>query len=159
MVKHMKNNIKKNNFADKLHFVLLTTAVLLLAFVVWNYFFSTTSTSSVGPENTHLPLVVERDNISVEVQPLNLDSVENSEFSVAFNTHQGSLDFDPDKISVLQDNLGNKYLPLKWDGSPSGSHHRNGKLIFPKISDKSSAVDLFITINKSDRKFSWGLNK
>jgi len=53
------------------------------------------------------------------------------EFSVVMNTHSVDLDqYDLGKLTVLQDDSGNKYQPLSWQ-APAGGHHRSGMLIFP----------------------------
>lgn len=145
-----KENKKESNNGL---FVLLFLIVLLFAFVLFNQF-----SSRSAPVQSWKLLVDEKDGISVEVQPLKLSHIDNSEFSVAFNTHQGSLDFDPAKISVMGDNLGNNYVPLKWDGSPAGGHHRRGTLVFSKINDDAMEISLVIKIGTSERKFEWGLH-
>lgn len=134
---------------------LLLVVIMLLGFVVFTQFSVLPAEQKVSALKL---LVDDKDSVSVEVQPIKLSHTENSEFSVAFNTHSVALDFDPAKVSVLQDNAGKKYLPIKWDGSPSGGHHRSGKLIFSKLSDSAMEVKLTIKVLKSDRVFEWSLH-
>lgn len=146
----MKKNVKQNNIG--LYFILAGVVVLFGA-VMFSLF------SSSPPQQQSWKLIVdEKDGISVDVKPLNLSHTQNSEFSVTFTTHQGSLDFNPAKISVLTDNNGKKTLPIKWDGSPAGGHHRSGTLIFPKLDDNAMEVKLTIKIGASDRIFEWSLH-
>lgn len=136
-------------------YILLLIVFALLGFVLYTQF-ATTST-----EKQKIPwkqIVDEKDGITIEVQPTKLSHEENSEFTVVFTTHQGSLDFDPAKISILQDNNGQNYQPITWEGSPTGGHHRNGKLTFPKIKDNAMEVKLLIKIDKNERKFEWSLH-
>lgn len=146
----------KTNGSNTGLFVLLAGIILLFGFVLYTQF--APFESSETKNSTWKLIVDDKDGISVEVQPAKLSHVEDSEFSVTFTTHEGSLDFDPSKISVLSDNVGKKYLPIKWEGSPTGGHHRNGRLIFPKLSDSAMEVKLLIRIGKSERIFEWGLH-
>ena len=79
-----------------------------------------------------------------------------SEFQVAINTHSVDLGFDPAQISVLYDNLGNIYKPLKWEGSPQGGHHRNGILKFSAINKDAKSIKLVIT-DSAKREFKWDI--
>jgi|SRR3989344_5603655 len=147
----MKKNVVNPNVG--LYFILAGVIVLL-----GTVLFSVLPFSKTSLAQDWKLLVDEKDGISVEAQPIKLSHDENSVFKITFTTHQGSLDFDPAKISVLQDNNGKKILPIKWDGSPAGGHHRTGTLIFPKIDGDAMEVSLLIAVNKSERKFEWSLH-
>jgi hypothetical protein len=52
-------------------------------------------------------------------------------FSVAMDTHSGSLDgYDLARLAVLRTASGQEVIPASWD-APSGGHHRKGTLTFP----------------------------
>ena len=65
-------------------------------------------------------------------------------FDVKIDTHSGSLDFDLAKISFLEDDKGNKYEPLEWQGPSPGGHHLEGVLIFPIINKEAKKIKLTI---------------
>ncbi len=150
-----QKNVKQENKMNNIGLYFIFAGVIVLFGAVLFSLFSSPNAQSVPSWKS---IVDEKDGISVEVNPLKLSHTENSEFRVTFTTHQGSLDFDPDKISVLQDNNGKKYLPLKWDGSPAGGHHRSGTLIFPKLDDNALEVKLNLKVGKSERIFEWSLH-
>jgi len=92
-----------------------------------------------------------KNNVEFQVTPLSA-----SEFQIAINTHSVALDFDLTKISALYDNIGNLYKPVKWEGSPPGSHHRSGTLKFPSVSGNAKSIKLVIT-DSAAREFSWNI--
>lgn len=52
-------------------------------------------------------------------------------FSVAMDTHSGSLDgYDLARLAVLRTDSGQEVTPVSWD-APKGGHHRKGTLTFP----------------------------
>ncbi|MDP2639022.1 MAG: hypothetical protein Q8P06_02535 [Candidatus Azambacteria bacterium] len=77
-------------------------------------------------------------------------------FDVKIDTHTGSLDFDLAKVSFLEDDKGNKYEPLEWQGPPPGGHHLEGILIFPVINKEANKIKLNIQDN-FQRAFEWNL--
>jgi len=92
-----------------------------------------------------LPSKINEENgVSIEVTPKDFSLTRPVEFEVAINTHEGSLDFDLAQLTVLEDGDGNKYLPLKWEGSPPGGHHRSGFLSFPKLKAETKYLKLII---------------
>ncbi len=97
--------------------------------------------------------------LSVEVEPINFSFNAQARFKVAFNTHQGNLDFDLTKKAVLLDMANNEYLPLEWQGG-QGGHHLSGILIFPIIK-KTGQIKLIINdiYNVSEREFLWNLDE
>ncbi|MBI1936470.1 hypothetical protein HYS31_08640 [Candidatus Woesearchaeota archaeon] len=95
------------------------------------------------------PLASNQNNVEFSVTPLSA-----SQFQIAIDTHSVNLDFDLAQISVLYDDLGNIYKPLKWEGSEPGGHHRSGTLIFPKINENAKSIKLVIT-DSAAREFNW----
>lgn len=94
--------------------------------------------------------------ISFEVTPKNFNPEKPVEFEIKIDTHSGSLDFDLTNIPLLEDDLGNQYLPLAWQGSEPGGHHREGVLSFPNIDSSASKMKLIINTTPQ-RLFEWGI--
>ena len=99
-------------------------------------------------------------SVNVVVTPLDL-SQQSSEwkFDVGMNTHSVELDQDMTKSTVLVDDQGKEYVPIKWDG-PVGGHHREGTLSFTPITPYPQHLTMKIKgVGGVDRSFSWTLNK
>lgn len=96
--------------------------------------------------------------VTVDVTPKQLGlEEENNIFSISLNTHSVELEFDFTEIMVLKDNLGNSYSALEWTGN-SGWHHVSGDIIFPRIDESATSVELQINnINGVERVFNWSL--
>lgn len=108
----------------------------------------------------NLPTKTNDENgVSIEVKPIDFSFDKQVKFDIAINTHQGSLDFDLIEISVLEDDKGNKYKPINWEGSPSGGHHRYGTLTFSKIGEKTTFIKLIIknVYDVPERIFVWNV--
>jgi len=73
----------------------------------------------------------DRAEVTVIVIPIDV-SAQSTEwkFNVVISTHSVELDHDMAKIAVLIDEQGKEYKPLRWEGTPSGGHHREGVLVF-----------------------------
>ncbi|MEW6295241.1 MAG: hypothetical protein AB1467_03000 [Candidatus Diapherotrites archaeon] len=97
--------------------------------------------------------------VSVDVTPIDFSFGSEVRFNIGLNTHTGSLDYDLTKISVLQDDKGNSFNPIKWEGPPPGGHHRTGILTFPKLGEKTSSIKLVIKgiYDVPERVFVWQL--
>lgn len=97
--------------------------------------------------------------LDVSVTPVDFYPGRPVKFSIAFSTHQGSLDFDVTKVSVLEDSSGKVYSPVSWDGSGAGGHHREGTLAFPALSGNPAGMKLTISgvYGIPERVFSWEL--
>ena len=97
--------------------------------------------------------------VTIKVTPIELGgNAEIWKFEVVFDTHSGSLDEDPIKITVLTDDKGNSYPALLWTG-PIGGHHISGTLTFPKISQGAKSMKLIMKnlYNEPERIFIWEL--
>ena len=73
-----------------------------------------------------------------------------------FSPSSVSLDFDLAKISFLEDDNGNKYEPLEWQGPSPGGHHLEGVLIFSVINKEANKIKLNIQ-DSVLRTFEWDL--
>ena len=84
------------------------------------------------------------------------DAAKTWDFEVVLETHTKALNDDLAKSSVLVAD-GKQYLPLGWDGSPPGGHHRKGTLRFKAITPQPAAVELQIRLSgePAPRKFNW----
>jgi hypothetical protein len=98
-------------------------------------------------------------SVSIEVTPIEFSFDDNIRFEVTINTHQGDLDFDLTDVVLLEDDLGNKFKPVGWDGSPSGGHHRSGFLTFSNMDYRMTQMKLtiFNVYDVPERVFEWEL--
>jgi len=98
--------------------------------------------------------------LTVSATPVDFDADKPVKFGIKFNTHQGSLDFDVTKVSVLEDSNGMIYNAASWDGAAAGGHHREGILAFPKLSGNPSSMSLAIkdVYGTGERVFWWYLS-
>ena len=105
------------------------------------------------------PLVNDQNSVTLEAEPLDFRLDEPVRFRLSFNTHQGDLNFDLTKISLLEDDRGNTFQPLRWEGSPPGGHHRKGVLVFPKLKAQTKWIKLIIrdVFDVPKRIFEWKL--
>ncbi len=145
--------------------IALSIPIVFLAFLTTSLSDTSVSIDKVNPGTntiqTELPSKTNNENrVSIEVKPLDFSFDKEVKFEIAINTHWGSLDFNLTEISILEDDKGNKYLPVEWKGSPPGGHHRRGILIFPKLEDKTSYIKLVIkdVYNVPERVFTWNIN-
>jgi hypothetical protein len=99
--------------------------------------------------------------ITFSVTPMDFSFDNSVKFEIKIDTHSGSLDFDLTKISILEDNEGNRYEPLSWSGSAPGGHHRSGIITFSKLSNKVKNMKLIIQddSNSPSRVFEWNLEQ
>ncbi len=95
-------------------------------------------------------------SITFQVTP-SIQPGKEAAFSVVMDTHSVSLDFDMVAISSLEDEAGNKYAPLRWDGMPPGGHHRSGTLVFPPLPEIVTSLTLTFTDGTPSRTLQWKL--
>lgn len=84
---------------------------------------------------------------------------EDPRFDVALNTHSVNLDgYDLKSLSVLRDDAGKEYKPLRVDNE-GGGHHRRATLVFPKPDPKAKHLELVIKeiAGVKARSFGWDL--
>lgn len=100
-----------------------------------------------------------RGEVSFEITPLDFNFENPIKFGIRIDTHSGSLNFDMAKVSMLEDEKGNKYQPLFFQGSLPGGHHRSGILVFPKLEVLPKKIKLSIKdiVNLPPRVFEWDL--
>ena len=100
----------------------------------------------------------EQIDVTVVVTPTDLSpNSKEWKFDVDMNTHSIELDQDMTKIVVLNDDQSNEYKPVSWDG-PVGGHHREGVLIFNRVTPTPKSVELKIYgIGDVVRSFVWEL--
>ncbi|MDO8436222.1 MAG: hypothetical protein Q7S82_02440 [bacterium] len=144
-------------------FVIVFSLILLpvVFFIINNQTGQTISpqpkSGEILTEKINLPSKINsQGGITFEVQPLDFSFEKSIQFEITIDTHSGSLDFDPAKISVLEDGNGNRYPALEWQGSPAGGHHISGILIFPKLNGPATKLKLTIQDNFL-RIFEWEL--
>lgn len=94
--------------------------------------------------------------ISITVVPVQFAPGQGSVFSVAINTHTGSLDYDLKMLAVLRDEKGREYKPTAWTGQ-IGGHHVSGELSFPKIEAAGTYLLIIKNVGVPERIFRWSL--
>ncbi len=101
----------------------------------------------------------EQASVTVTVTPTDISTnAKEWKFDIVMNTHSVELDQDMVQSSILYDDQGREYRPVRWDG-PSGGHHREGVLVFNPIIPMPKSVELKITgIADVVRTFTWQLN-
>jgi hypothetical protein len=97
-------------------------------------------------------------SVTIDVTPIELGaSNEVNNFDIIINTHTVALDYDFADIITLEDDMGNKYKSIKWDGG-SGSHHINGEISFPELESEVKSVKMTIDgVAGVKRYFDWEL--
>lgn len=97
--------------------------------------------------------------LAVTVEPIRLTLGQPARFSVALNTHSGSLDTDLVKAAAVVDDRGNVHPANAWDGPPPGGHHRSGTLTFPPLGPETKSFRLILRdlYGVSERVFEWQL--
>lgn len=105
------------------------------------------------------PIIEEANGITFTIAPVAYSDNQSLLFDIRIDTHRGSLDFNLEEIVVLETSNGNEYIPLSWDGSPAGGHHRSGRLSFPIVDeDISFKLMIYGVGGISERVFMWTLD-
>lgn len=77
-------------------------------------------------------------------------------FGVVMNNHAIELDQDLVKNTILIDDQGKVYKPLRWEGGEPGGHHREGTLFFKSITSNPKSFELKISgVGNVVRSFVW----
>lgn len=94
-------------------------------------------------------------SIKVVVTPVDISPKSKEwKFSIVMDTHSIELNQDLIKTSILVDEQGQEYKPLRWDG-PIGGHHREGVLVFNRMVSDSKTIELKISDGGTVRSFIW----
>ena len=138
--------------------ILLLILVIVLASITTYFFIAKNDAKEENLSPSFESEIKTSDENGILFEVALLDSApENSlRFDVKITTHSGSLDFDLTKVSSSEDDKGNKYEPVEWQGPPPGGHHLAGVLLFPIIDKEVKKIKL--TIQDSVlRTFEWDL--
>lgn len=102
-----------------------------------------------------------KDNVRVDVRPVQLVPGKSARFEVRMNTHSEKLSQDMLAVSTLKDNKGREYQATNWIGSPPGGHHLRGVLEFPELDGSPESITLVIRLiaDGSDRTFKWSVKR
>lgn len=151
-ITYMANMINTKIPKQKMKILLYSLLVLSILAVGLSYFYiSKNNKTGIQQEINFQTITSNRNNVEFKVTPLST-----SEFQIVMDTHSVDLDFDLMVISILQDDLGNTYKPIKWEGSAPGGHHRQGILKFPSINKDAKSIKLVIT-DTARREFNWDI--
>lgn len=137
--------------------------VLLVGLISSTTIFATTYLNNKASSNrTEIKLSKKKSNkanVYVTVNPKPYKVSEYLEFEISLGTHSVELDYILEEIAYLEDNNGNIYKPLLWNGDAPGGHHIFGILKFPSIDKKTTKIKLVLkNISNFDRNFEWKLN-
>jgi len=97
--------------------------------------------------------------VTVKVTYLDSKTTDDLRFQVVLDTHSVNLDgYDLKTITVLRDDAGKSYLPVRVENKGSG-HHRQTTVIFPRLSDEVKSLELVIkdVAGVKERTFRWDL--
>lgn len=95
--------------------------------------------------------------VTVEVTYLNPQGTEDAHFDIALDTHSVNLDaYDLKTVSLLRDDAGNTYQPIRIENKGSG-HHRQVVLVFSRPSGEVKKLELVIKdiAGVKERLFRW----
>ncbi len=95
--------------------------------------------------------------VSVMVLPHKITVTAPWEFEISLDTHSVELNQDLTQVSILSDDKGNEFRPIRWDGPDSGGHHLEGVLVFQAINPLPSYFELKINNvgGIPERLFKW----
>lgn len=103
------------------------------------------------------PLSDSQNAVTVDVEPLEFSLSNPVKFYIKIDTHSVPLDFDLLEVSKLFADE-KEFKSISWEGSPPGSHHRSGILIFSSLEYSPNNLKLVINnIAGADRIFIWKL--
>lgn len=139
--------------------IVLVFAIIIIALVFFFYYSSVGNTSSDDRSTSLMPQTNNEKDVTIDVTPGKISFGQPLTFEIRLTTHQGALDYDLTKIAELRDSSGKIYLPIAWEGSPPGGHHRSGVLSFPPVG-KTNEITLAIkgVYGVPERLFAWQLS-
>jgi hypothetical protein len=88
---------------------------------------------------------------------LNPEGTKDAQFDIALDNHSVNLDaYDLKTVSLIRDEAGNTYQPIRIENKGSG-HHRQAILVFPKPSGEVRKLELVIkdVAGVKERLFHW----
>ena len=89
---------------------------------------ASSSTKPAATPSGLAPRTVKAGTVSVKIDPVRIDT-DGAVFKIDFDTHSGSLSFDPARSARLL--VGNtSWTDARWSGDGPGGHHREGRLSF-----------------------------
>ncbi len=147
-------NAKISKSKIKTMFYSLLVLSIIIVFISYYFISKSESPTGISKNINQIPfetLTSNENNVEFQVTPLSP-----LEFQIVIDTHSVDLDFDLTQISILYDDIGNAYKPLRWEGSEPGGHHRSGILKFPSINKNAKSIMLVIT-DSTTREFNWNL--
>lgn len=110
--------------------------------------------------NAYTSITSRENQVTVEVEPVQLAPGQAAKFEVSMNTHTVSLGHDMVVVSTLTDDQGREYRPMNWQGSGPSGHHRSGVLEFPTLDGNPESVTLVIKdISNVVRTFKWKVER
>ncbi|MBI5729379.1 MAG: hypothetical protein HY983_04055 [Candidatus Magasanikbacteria bacterium] len=105
---------------------------------------ATSATVAAPRSRTFASRSDEQGEVSVEVQPIKIETSGQAQFTVTLNTHSVELNDDLTKQTALYDDQSHFYKPISWTGAEPGGHHRSGTLTFGPLNSQPQYVELKI---------------
>jgi hypothetical protein len=112
---------------------------------------------SLGADATGVTRTNSGGGVTVNVTYPHSQNTEEPRFEVVLDTHSVNLDaYDLKALSLLRDDSGNTYQPVRVENKGSG-HHREIAIVFPKVSAPAKRLELVIKdiAGIKERSFSW----
>ncbi len=115
--------------------------------------------SAASSDQAHQSQTQEFGAVEVKVTPQELLPGEKMIFKLSLNTHSVELDYDYTGIASLQDDQGDSYQALTWDGGQSG-HHITGQISFEPLKQGAKSITLKLSgIDNQTNSFTWQVLK
>jgi len=98
--------------------------------------------------------------VTVKATYVHAQETDEARFEVVLDTHSASLDaYDLKALSLLRDDTGNTYQPIRVENKGSG-HHREITVVFPKAASAAKRLELVIKdiAGIKERSFLWDLD-
>jgi len=136
--------------------------VIAILFVTTTVFLA--GVRGVGQSLAAAPDGITRSNsgggVTVNVTYPHSQNTEETRFEVVLDTHAVNLDdYDLKTLSLLRDDSGKTYQPVRVENKGSG-HHREIAIVFPKVSPPAKRLELVIKdiAGIKERSFHWDLD-